>query len=277
IDFTFNATSNSGISFGANVEVENNGTSGDDIDDLNVFVSGAFGTLTLGDIDSAYDAATVGIQTGGLADEADDYFSDSGLDGSATGNTILRYDYTVSGFTLSAGIELSDNDEIFDPIVSGGIDYSGSFSGVGLSVGLAVQGTSTDSPGVLGDGDHTLISVSARAEFGSIGVNGFFENWDAPDDAFFEDFQTYAGSVDYSAGPITVGANVVIRDGDSVDNQSFGAFADYDLGGGLAIVAAVGFSNAIIPAGGESYADSDIFANDGDDSVRAGLGFSMSF
>lgn len=266
-EFTFNAISNSGISFGANGEIE---LPSNDIDDFNAFVSGNFGTLTLGDIDSAYDASTVGIETGGLADEADFYFSDAGIDGLVDPQFILRYDYTISGITISASIE-QGNDATIDNILAAGLDYSGSVGGLDVSAGVGVQATETEAASGFGDGDHTLIHVSGRVGFGSFGVNAFFESWDGPSDVEL-DHETIAGSVDFTSGPITVGANVVIRTSD-IENESFGAFASYDLGGGLALVGAVGFSNT----GDAATATQSNFISDGDDIVTAGIGFDMSF
>ncbi len=262
LDITLSGTSDAGISFGANVEIEHsaaNAGTGEDIDDFNVFVEGAFGTLTLGDVDSAYDKVSVGIDTGGLADEADYYAFDSGLDGLSDG-IILRYDYTVSGFTGSVSVEqgsgIAGVDEI-DDILAVGVGYSGSFGSVDVGFGLGYTETETDSVD-LGTGDHSVIGVSGSLGFGSITGKASYQIVDSVA-AAFGDSDVIQGSLAYSAGAITVGANVAVWTGD-VDNESYGVFGEYDLGGGLALVGAVSTSNI-----------------SGDDELRAGMGFSMSF
>ncbi|MEO0386292.1 MAG: porin [Pseudomonadota bacterium] len=258
LDIGFAGTSDSGITFGANTELENGPTAGnDDIDDFNVFVSGAFGTLTLGDIDSAYDKASIGIDTGGLADEADFYAFDSALDGISDPLSILRYDYTVAGVTLSASIEQGNGAGI-DNILSAGLGYAGDFGGIDLGFGLAYQQTETDPVSGLGDGDHTVIGVGASLGFSSITVKASYQIFDLQP-AAGGDFDSIQGSIKYSAGAISVGANVVVNTGDRED-ESFGAFAAYDLGGGLALEGAISSSNIT-----------------GDDVINAGFGFSMSF
>ncbi len=269
LDATFSGTSDAGISFGANIEIEHNGSTaggGGELDDFNVFVSGAFGTLTLGDVDSAYDKVSVGIETGGLADEADYYATDSGLDGVSDG-IIMRYDYTFSGVTLSVSLEqgrtiADDPDTIavetsdVDNVLAAGIGYSGAFSGVDVELGVGYTETEVAVSPTLAVGDHSIIGVSGRAGFGSIGVNAFFED---VEQGTGTDFQRIQASVDYTAGPILVGVNGVFRTGD-IEDESFGIFGEYDLGGGLSMVGALSTSNRT-----------------GDDELRAGFGFAMSF
>lgn len=248
IDITASGSSDSGISFGANLEVEHNDSSagaGEDIDDFNVFVSGAFGTLTLGDIDSAYDKVSVGIAGGGLDDEAS-YEDDDGLDGSG-GGMILRYDYSVSGFTLSGSIE-RDDAGASEHVLSAGVGYKGDLGGTSISFGAAYSAidNATDDSAIVVSGGAGISGFDIKAIYQILEDGGV-------------DTDEYGVSVEYGFDAISLGAQFYAVTGDA-ENESYGVWAEYDLGGGLALVGAVGSTN-----------------ESGDDVLNAGLGFSMSF
>ncbi|QHQ36614.1 porin [Algicella marina] len=245
LDITLSGTSDAGISFGANVEIEHdasNAGTGEDIDDFNVFVSGSFGTLTLGDVDSGFDFVSIGIDTGGLADEADYYAWDSGLDGANDG-IILRYDITYSGVTFAASVEQGTGVE--DDVYAVGLGYAGSFGSA--DVGFAVAYTEQD--------EDEVIHIGASVGFSGLDIKGSYQLAEIGG----VDTDTIEASVAYSTGAITVGANTHITTGD-VEDESYGVFGEYDLGGGLSLVGAVSTSNI-----------------SGDDVINAGMGFAMSF
>ena len=276
VDITATGTSDSGLTFGGTAEIDSAtnepGDASNSFDDVSTFVSGSFGTLSLGAIDSAYDFVSVGIATGGLDDEADYYFSDAGGDG-VNDNTIARYDYVFGSVTFSVSVEqgvvfgAEDDLEISnvgvvaegdldgveaDDIISVGLGYSGDLGGFELDAGLGYQMHS------IGDTDIDIIGLSVGTGFGAVGVNLFYEIIDI--DGVDDDLETIAASIDYTAGALTIGANYVNNSFGDDDVDSYGLFTEYDLGGGLSAVAAV--------------SQQDI----GDESnVRAGFGLAMAF
>ena len=115
VNFSLSGATDSGLSFGASIDLDE----AQDADTFNknghVFVSGVFGTLTLGDTDGAFDKALTEVGSGGaIADNHTGhpgYEGNSGLDG-FTGNTgnILRYDYALGGVTASVSGNFDEMD-----------------------------------------------------------------------------------------------------------------------------------------------------------------------
>lgn len=136
----------SGITFGATIRADNSqggqgGTLGQTAG--SVFVSGSFGTLTLGDTNAA-DEQAVGDVPGdfsltGLGDlDETRYISNGGSFGSdsnfnfasnAEARPTIRYDYDIAGF----GLSLSSNRDLTD--IGVGANYSADFGGGSWSVG----------------------------------------------------------------------------------------------------------------------------------------------
>ncbi len=120
VTFTLSGETDGGITFGAAVDLDE--ISGDDAaaDDINddggvaIFISGDFGTLTMGDTDGGFDAGMqeVNIGSPGSIDDAETahsgYSGNAGLDGLYDGQ-ILSYSYSVSGFTITGSIEMDDD------------------------------------------------------------------------------------------------------------------------------------------------------------------------
>jgi hypothetical protein len=113
ITFTMSGTSDNGLTFGAAVDLdENAGGVGTDDAGVAIFVSGDFGTLTLGDTDGALDWAMQEVALGG-ASINDNETTHAGyrgayLDGSEDGQ-ILRYDYSFGGFGVAFSVEQDDD------------------------------------------------------------------------------------------------------------------------------------------------------------------------
>lgn len=117
IDVTFSMTgeTDTGLSFGASVDLDETaaGTNNADDNGTTVFISGAFGTLTMGDTDGAMDwALTEGGNVGNPGSIDDNETVHAGylgayLDGNEDGQ-ILRYDYSFGAFGIAASVELDD-------------------------------------------------------------------------------------------------------------------------------------------------------------------------
>ncbi|MEX3017085.1 porin [Gymnodinialimonas hymeniacidonis] len=115
VTFTMSGETDSGITFGAAIDLDES-ASGVGTDDAGVaiFVSGDFGTLTMGDTDGGFDAGMQEVNIGSPGSINDNetthsgYSGNSGLDGLYDGQ-ILSYSYSVSGFTITGSIEMDDD------------------------------------------------------------------------------------------------------------------------------------------------------------------------
>ena len=214
--------------------------SGDTQGGETIFLSGGFGTITMGDTDGALDWAVTEVlfNSGSLTDneEHGGYFDGAGLDGMGDGQ-ILRYDYTVGDFAFALSAEQQDNDTS-DAILGIGFKYGLDFGGTVIDLGLGYQATEDSIDLDLdGDDDTTenvdVVALSANATFGSITGGLIFASADMGDD---NDVDHYGVGVGYSAGAIALHANYGkfdIEDGDDV--EGFGLTAGYDLGGGAQV------------------------------------------
>ena len=252
------------ISVGGSPAFDNSTQGGESI-----FVSGAFGTLTMGDTDGAFDWAMQ--EVGILVSINDDHTShagfsyNSGLDGTYDGQ-IARYDYTLGDFSVALSAEIADLtgsdeelvddlDELDDDAVLGiGFKYNTEFAGT--AVGLAFGYQTNDNQDIYG------MSADATLAFGLRAILNYskLENDDSGDSDHYAiglgyEFQGIGVAMNY-------GANEV--DGDDNDSSGFGLVANYDLGGG-----------AVLQAG---YGKSDVDGDDNDDDDDSySFGIAMSF
>jgi len=118
VDVTFSMTgeTDGGLSFGVSVDLDEAGKLGvtNTDSDYNMFLSGAFGTLTVGDTDGAMDfAMTEILGPGSLTDSETGHegFKGSYLDGSYDGQ-IARFDYTAGDLSVAISTEMLDTDTV---------------------------------------------------------------------------------------------------------------------------------------------------------------------
>ena len=147
VTFSMSGETDNGLSFGGSVQLDEAGAA-DPADDGGsaFFVSGAFGTLTMGDTDGALDfAMTEILGPGSLGDQesSHDGFKGSYLDGSYDGQ-IARFDYTAGDLSVAVSTEILDADAA---------DRS---SGYGVGVKYALGNIT------LGAGYQTAETVSAQ-------------------------------------------------------------------------------------------------------------------
>jgi len=260
-----------GLAFGVSVDLDegsnltstgNNGTA--------VFLSGAFGTLTVGNTNGALDQAMTTVTgPGSLSDQEtshDGFFGDY-LDGDYDGQ-IARYDYTAGDLTVSVSAEIADVD------VAGRSD--GSAIGVkytmgNIALGAGMQSADTSDANFGGtpaagttaatfvDVDATGVSVSGT--FGAVTAGVVLTSYDATGTANDAD-HTHVG-VSYTQGAMTLGANYGDFDSktNTRDANGYGITANYSLGGG-----------ATLRAG---YESSEV--NNVDTGSTFSLGISMAF
>lgn len=186
--FEMTGETDGGLTFGAAVELSS--TQDDSTfepagsgDDVVIFVSGALGTLTMGDTDGALDFALSEIAIGGTLQDNEEHFGyagNSGLDGTYDGQ-IARYDYSFGDFAIAVSAEIDDDDDNFidldgddviddienefsqidnDTVLGIGARYDGTFNNIDFGAGIGYQragmGTlvDVDGDGVFDDTDE---------------------------------------------------------------------------------------------------------------------------
>jgi len=238
--FTLSGESDSGFSFGASFRPSNavgaaDGYAGE------VFISGAFGTLTMGDIDNAAQAVVGQVDGAGLTGLGDlneiSYLGDN--------TTSARYDYASGGLSFSASIgQMSIGDDSHSVAVAYAMD------GYKFSVGYESNSDviyvnyllpslfwhdaySIDNHVVLG-ADATIGAVTVKARYGTASTT---ELWSGAGE-----FRQYALSATYAMDALSLTAFASARDlndgdGDYFNLDNYGVGLSYDLGGGAMLKA----------------------------------------
>lgn len=225
--FEGSGTTDGGLEFGAKIDLDEGNVATNDDSGTSVWISGAFGTLTLGDTDGALDWALADMDNG-LTSIADDHtthvawFGGSDMDGHGD-NQVLRYNNTFGAFGVAVSLEqigdgLTGGDEVYGV----GFKYTADLGGTAINLGLGYQADETDS----------AVGVSAAATFGGsfTGKIGYISFEDHPYDS------KIGLELTYVSGPIGVGINYGKIDyAAGGDQDSFGVVANYDLGGGAKV------------------------------------------
>jgi outer membrane protein OmpU len=238
IVFTASGETDTGLTFGASMRADQNGgnTSGTANDDSTVFISGAFGKLTMGDVSGAADAL-VG-QTSGVGYGPNDGLQEIGFIG--TTKTAAYYEYTSGGFTfgLGAGQLSSTRDELNVGVKYAANGYSVALGWETTDGTIAAPATFTAAPAAGVVFAEDLISLGASATFGTATVKARVSDSDINGKD-----TTWSLSVDYVAGPTTITAfytdfgNTIKTVAD--DTQHIGIGAAYDLGGGATVAGGI--------------------------------------
>ena len=167
VSFGLSGATDTGLSFGASAALRNAGEYQPGGTEGAVHISGAFGTLTLGNTDGGFDKALT--EVGSATAIADDhtghpgYNGNSGLDGGPAGNpgNILRYDYTIGGVTASVSGEFNETDSS-QSAFGAGVAWSGDMGGIGVGVGLGYQ---------TGKSQETVAAGHSRSEGARSGIS----------------------------------------------------------------------------------------------------------
>lgn len=244
ITFTASGETDGGLSFGASVRADQSGQGGGapnlENDDSTVYISGAFGKLTFGDVDSAAnslvgDVSAVGFTGLGSANEQIYLLGDyEDLD------TSMLYEYSTGAlsFALSSQ-QLNTRD---------GYSLAAKYSTDAFAVALGYESIEYG----------TALSLGGSATFGAVTAKATViqYDWEGP----FDSETAFALSVDYVTGPTTITA--FYRDAsdafyatDAEPATYFGLGAAYDLGGGATVKG--GIVN-VSPEGGDSETIADL-------------------
>lgn len=223
-----------------------------------VFISGSFGKLAMGDVSGGAETVVgdlAGVGLTGLGDQNENRYLLGANDPSAL------YSYSVEGLTLALG--LSDDEEY-----SIGAGYDGSNWGIGIGYERVPTGTPL---GITVDGSNFItgvtesrtdqVIVGANASFGGftiIGtygqVNGFTSNKKGKYDQY-----GISGQYGFDATTVTAYWREQKADdgeGSSETINSYGLGAEYDLGGGASVVAGIASVDAF--GGGERKTVGDL-------------------
>lgn len=305
VNFSLSGETDGGLTFGASVDLDesigdNNaddggGESAATRDDSRqggetIFVSGAFGTLTMGDTDGAFDFALQEALIGSaLRDDHEHvgYSGNGGLDGTYDGQ-VVRYDYEFGSFAVAVSAEIDDDQDDFgdndeedvidearnelreldnDTVLGIGFRYNGEFAGVSFGAGIGYQRAGmtelvdTDEDGLLDDGeDMDAEAIGVSLDFALDQGIEVILNYSEFDD--LDEDSHYGIAVGYEFGAFLVAANYGEFDlSDGGEDTGYGLIANYDLGGGASLQAGYGFND---PEDSDSF---DTFS----------FGISMSF
>ncbi|PWK61323.1 outer membrane protein OmpU [Roseicyclus mahoneyensis] len=237
VRFRLTGETDNGLSFGATIDLDDAIESGAgstrqglvDVDggtaDFTVFIRGAFGTLTMGDTDGAFDWAMTEVNAGspGSINDAETghagFNGNSGYDGGFNGQ-VLRYDYSIGdlGVAVSAEIDETGAD---DAILGLGFRYGFDFAGGSLALGLGYQDSDTAPDAIIG------ISASVELDTGLTATVNYSQL------PFDVDHVGLGASYEFDA--FTVHANWGRYDTSLGDTDGFGLAASYDLGGGASL------------------------------------------
>jgi len=297
VRFRMTGEADNGLMFGAQIDLDDLDDPVDvqgDFADFTVFISGQFGTLTMGDTDGAFDWALQEVNLGSPGSINDDdtahdgYNGNAGLDGVEDfDGQVLRYDYSFGDFGVALSAEVDDSPE--DEVVWGiGFRYNFDFAGGSAGIGLGYQTTDDFGDDAVtplrfagGDQGRDIIGISLSTEldnglsaainYSSInGTGNGTIDFDGVGPAVAVDASDVDGEhmgigVSYTFDAITLHANYGEFDWDSdsgvADAEGFGLAASYDFGGGL-----TGHF-------GYGYSDTD----GADDFSTYSLGLAMSF
>jgi len=266
IAFTLTSETDSGVSFGGTIRADNadagaNGSAG------NVFMTGAFGKLSMGDVSGAAEAAVgnlSGVGLTGLGDLNEAIYLMQGNNDVLGDNQNERlsafalpsalYEYSTGGFTgyiglgNPSGIDLDgsifDGYDTIDQAYALGAKYATDAWWVGAGYeNLSLQGYSTTA-----NASGVFEEISTNVDNWMLGAGGTFSGFTlnaqyGEGSGAEVDLTQYGFSVDYTFDATTLTAywrDVELTDGSETLNRTpWGLGVSYDLGGGAAVKAGV--------------------------------------
>ena len=207
--FTASGETDGGLTFGASVRNDQIGTGGTANGDSTVFISGAFGKLTMGDVSGAADAIVgqvSGVGFTGLGSTNEIAY---------LGNTKTAALYTYSAGALTFGLGIGQTSTAKQEM-SVAVKYS--VDAYSVALGYEDNGTDTQTS-VLGSASMSGVTVKAKVADNSAETNN-----------------SYALSADYSMASV---AMTGFYASDFAKVGSYGIGASYDLGGGLSVAGGI--------------------------------------
>lgn len=224
LTFSASGESDSGISFGFDQTIATYDTDGGLNDDgTSVYISGAFGKLSMGSVAEADEVATLsdigGIGGLGVDNVAEAFSGDSA--GRQTHD--VNYSYSAGDFSIAASTRIGATGDGDSYAVGAKYTFGEMYVGLGYNDDNAT-------PVVAG----TVTSLYAGGTAGAVSVAAMYSSWDADSGA---EADAWGVTTSYTAGALTLSA--AYSDNDNVADAAFGVGAAYDLGGGASVVGGV--------------------------------------
>jgi len=221
IDVTGTMETDSGLTFGATIELDSDYASAlktGNVEGLkgSVFASGAFGTFTVGSVDPIaddYGLTDIGFDGIGIDDVAED--------SSYWGTADARWDYSVGALTLGVSVNT-----IYE-------DYG---LGVKYDAGAFYGAFSFDHYNQVGNNVDTY-SVLVGGKMDAFAGEVYYTTQEA-DDALADGSASWGVYGSYTTGALMIEA--AYADSDYITDAAYGIGAKYDLGGGAKLAGGVG-------------------------------------
>ena len=292
ISFSGSGKTDGGLAFGGSIRADNAGDGADGTAG-SVFISGAFGKISMGDVDSGDKAAvgqlaSVGYEGLGSGNSigyvADGGFSLDSSFGEAVGiaNTDgakVLYTYSAGALSVSASTAQLANSDNNDRSAYG-VGASYTTGGLTLAVGYG----SSDLEIYYGptfDGSVTDATASATYVMGDTTIKAIYQDKEL--DASFDPEYSVTGSavsmgasVQHKMDALTLTGFAIstkmesdLYEGESLTVSRYGIGASYDLGGGASFAAGWAHNEAVILDGDDQIVEHGV------DAFDAGVNFSF--
>jgi outer membrane protein OmpU len=233
VKFTLSGETDGGLAFGASFRADN-AVGAKDGDAGEVFISGAFGKLTMGDIDGAAQQAVGnvdGVGLTGLSDINEAVYIGAGAD--VADDPTAAYEYSTGAFTAIISATNPDNNlgiagADLDSVLAIGLKYAtGNYT---FALGYESD-SDLFAPGF--GADHIILG--ATATFGAVALKANIGRAEDDNGATADQFHI---SATYTADALALTAFYSDEDDFAVlgGASGYGLGASYDLGGGAKVV-----------------------------------------
>lgn len=214
VTFTGSGETDGGLSFGMSSTLATYSTGdGFSNDGTTVFISGAFGKLTMGTVDEADKVA--GLSDIGLAGLGVDDAAEADV---GAGGHNVNYTYSADAFSVSVSTDMDATDQY---AVGGKYSFGDYYVGAGYNY----------------DQGDAVTSLYAGGAMGAVKVAAMVSSNDHGSDFAPVTTNAYGLHAAYTTGALTISAG--FSDNDYEAKSSMGIGASYDLGGGASVVGGV--------------------------------------
>ena len=225
VDFAASGSNDGSLSFGGTVGITSSSDDGESIDESTVWLAGAFGKFTIGDIDSA-DLIAGEIADIGLSDSVGVGAQVEDLMG--TTNPSVIYEHSFGQVNVAASVSTEDIDDITDVDFFTDVDNYEYAFGMNAAIGGVTVGVGYDS--------LKTVSLGAEMSIDELSVGALYVK---ADDAA----TGMGGDVSYSMGQSTLTVAYTRLDEMGMTSDDFGVGVTHDLGGGASLNAGFGKVN----------------------------------